>query len=117
MRMITASKAILDDRKIVGNASFEDVLKAVQPKEVYCDEEEESETCAPTAIEPAKDMPSESPTSEAGRAGMPAVVAAEMENLLEQRSIQDSPAQSERPEEQREPDPRSEFSPRRSSCI
>ena len=65
-RMSTASNVIFDEGKIVGNASFEDVLKAVLPKEVYSDEEEEesaSETCAPRAVEPAKDMTSESPTS------------------------------------------------------
>ena len=48
---------------------------------------------------------------------MPAAFAAEMENLLEQRSVEDSPDQSERLEEQREPDQRSEVSLHRSNRI
>ena len=64
-----------------------------------------------------KDKPKEIPTSEASVGGMPAEVAAETENLLEQRSVEDSPAQSTRAEEQREPDQRSEISLRRSSRI
>jgi len=40
-----------------------------------------------------------------------------MENLLEQSSVEESPPQSERPENQRHPDDRSEVSLRRSSRI
>ena len=51
-RMITASNVILDEGKRVGNTSFENVLKAVLPEEVNSDEEEEeSETCTPRAVE------------------------------------------------------------------
>ena len=39
--MITASNVIFDERKIVGNASFENVLKGVLPEQVYSDEEED----------------------------------------------------------------------------
>ena len=109
-RMIIASNVIFNEGKIVGNASFEDVLKAVLPEEDYSDEEkEESDSCTARAVEPAKNKPSESPTSEASIGGMPVAVAAEMENLLEKRSVENSPAQSERPEEQREPDQGSEL--------
>jgi len=37
--MITASNVKFHEGKIVGNASFEDVLNAVLPEEVYSDEE------------------------------------------------------------------------------
>jgi len=81
--MITVSNVIFDEGNIVGNASFEDVLKAILPEEVYSDEEEEeSETCAPRVVESEKDPPSKSPTSEASIGGMPVQVAAKMENLL-----------------------------------
>jgi len=116
--MITASNVIFDEGKIVENSSFEDVLKGVLPEEVYSDEEEEASVAwAPRIAETHMDKTSESPTSKASLGEMPAEVDAEMENLLEQSSVEESPAQHERPDNQSEPDYRSEVSLRRSSRI
>jgi len=106
-RMITASNVIFDEGKTVGNASFDDVLKAILPEEVYSDEEDEDSVpvaCAPMIVEVHKDKPSEIPTSEASIGEPPAENIAETAKLLEQSNVEDSPAQKERPEEKREPD-------------
>jgi len=116
--MITASNVIFDEGKIVGNSSFEDVLKGVLREEVYSNKEEEACIAwAPRIAETHMDKTSESPTSKASLGEMPAEVGAGMENVLEQSSVEESPAQHERPENQREPDHRSEVSLRRSCRI
>jgi len=115
-RMITASNVIFDEEKIVGNASFDNVLKAILPEEVYSDEEDKDGgpvACSPKIVEVHKDKPSEIPTSEASIEEPPAANIAETAKLHEQSNVEDSPAQKERPEEKREPDQGSEGSLRR----
>jgi len=119
-RMITASNVIFDEGKIVGNASFDDVLKATLPEEVYSDEEDEDTVpvdCTPKIVEVDKDRPSEIPTSEASIGEPPAENFAETAKLLEQSNVEHSPAQKERPEEKRESDQGSELSLPRSNRI
>jgi len=121
--MITASNVIFDEGKIVGNASFEDVLKAVLPEEVNSDEEEEEiQTGAQNggSMETQVVMSGKRATgiSEVSLLEKPVEVSSEIENLQEQsRGDNTSENQASGPEAKRKPDQGSEDGLCRSSRI